>query len=745
MTEVTDAKLTLLLIKKEIAKRNVRASLATLFLLLLSVYFAFAIPAYKVIILVCSVITVLSLGVRVYYSNKFLEDSENENYWFITKLTHWLNAILLAVILTITVFNIEPTSPHYFVLFAFLGGFIANSIFTLALDATLFFPTLAMVFASLIGVSIHSLNRDIAHSNYIFVTYAVFIIYTLLQYVFLKRQLLDNIAFQLQLKRTNKALQKKDSQQEHFVNLILTLLSNKEPLDKIYKTLIGFFEDLNPDTTCSILFLDKDKKRFEKVYAPKLPSFYNEAIPHLDIGANAGSCGTAAYLGKRIIVEDIQNDPLWANYRDLAKAANLASCWSQPIKSLTGEVLGTFAIYHAVQHSPSARDIQTIEHAANLVSIILRHFETARMVKLAQERIAVNEADLVYAQHVAQMGSWKWDAKTDTVHWSREIYDILGLDPTTAPLPFVEQSKLYTEESWKRLSIAVAEALATGGSYEVDLQGLANGNDPRWFVARGAVIEQDSEGRPIRLAGTLQNITERKLLENNLKSALNARDEFIAVATHELKTPLTTLQLSLYVIAKSLDGVIDKEKLLAQIEKTKLQGDRLESLIKNLLDVTSIGAGHMRLELKPNVNISNLVENVSKKFEDEITKLGCVLIKKIEPDITGLWDEFRLEQIITNLISNAIKYGDKKPIEIHLRRNNQNVLLEVHDQGIGIAEDKQKKIFERFERAVSETSYKGLGLGLWIVKEIVTALKGKVWVTSTLNKGSVFSVELPIQ
>ena len=234
-------------------------------------------------------------------------------------------------------------------------------------------------------------------------------------------------------------------------------------------------------------------------------------------------------------------------------------------------------------------------------------------------------------------------------------------------------------------------------------------------------------------------------MENNLKSALSSRDEFIAVATHELKTPLTTLQLLLHGIGKALEGEIDKEKIVSKLDRVKLQSDRLEALIKNLLDVTSIGAGKMRMELKPNVNFSALIESITKKYDEEIAKAGSKLIKKIEPDVTGMWDDLRLEQIVTNLLSNAVKYGNGKPVEIALRRCGKNAVLEVRDQGIGISENMQKKIFERFERAVSETSYKGLGLGLWIVREIVNALKGKVSVTSTLHQGSCFTVELPIK
>ncbi len=859
VSPLTDSKLTLLLIKKEIAKRNIRSSAATLFLIALTSYFAFAIAAFKVAILACTLVLLVSLAVRVYFSKKFLETPEKENYWFISKLTHWLNAILVAMVLIITVSNIEPTSSHYLVLFTLLASFVSSLLFTTALDTSLFLPSLAIVFISLVSVTLNLTTILIADG--------VLIIYAFLQYLFLKKQLLDTIGSQLQLIKSNQELRKKDSQQEYFVKLIFKLLSNDEPLDTIFKTLIEFFEELNPQTICSILFLDKNKKRFEKVYAPHLPEFYNQALPQLDIGVSAGSCGTAAYLGKRVIVDDIQTDPLWAPYRELAQAANVAACWSQPIIAQNGEVLGTFAIYHAVKHTPSDRDIQTIEQAANLVAIILNHFETKKIAQKAQERISLiyessidsmwliavedngqtyrfksindafiaitgltraavlektieevlpatsiplirskygeavstghvvdyleisplpsgvkvgqirvkpikdengvvtkilgiaedvtekkriddrlkeSEADLLYAQHVARLGSWKWEAKTDTVHWSQEIYNILNLDPNTAPLPFIEQSKLYTEESWDKLKAAVQQAMASGGSYEVDLEGRST-KKPRWFVARGEVTEKDEQGNPTRLAGTLQDNTERKLLENNLKAALNARDEFIAVATHELKTPLTTLQLALYSILKGVDGAIDKDKIASRVEKAKIQGDRLEALIKNLLDVTSIGAGKMRLELKPDVNFSALIQNITKKYEDDVAKSGSSLIKNIEPNIIGLWDDFRLEQIITNLLSNAIKYGNGKPIEIHLRRVGDKALLEVRDQGIGISEDKQKKVFERFERAVSETSYSGLGLGLWIVKEIVTAFNGKVWVTSTLHKGSCFSVELPIK
>lgn len=660
-----------------------------------------------------------------------------------------------------------------------------------------------------------------------------------------------------------------DPQHDHFVNLILKLLSNEAPLDTIFNDLIEYFEDLNPKSICSILFLDSDKKRFYKTYAPHLPDFYNQAILKETIGPKNGSCGTAAFLGERVIVKDIAHDPLWEAYRTLAKEAGLASCWSQPIKNKSGEVLGTFAIYHRELNAPTDKHIRSIEQAANLVSIVLQHFETKAIAKVAQESMAIiyessidamwlvdiedngktyrfksvnkafkdisglhaenmigrniedvlpqpsldrvrekyeqavktgqivdylaevdlpvgiksvhirikpikdekgtvtkilgiaediteqkkitdrlkeSEADLIHAQHVARLGSWKWDGITKNIYWSKEIYNILNLDPSTEPVPIEEQIKLYTDESWNKLRLSVSEAIANDTSYEIDLEGrTSEGQKPRWFIARGMKLKKDSEGNALFLTGTLQDNTERKILENHLKDALVARDQFIAVATHELKTPLSTLQLTLHSVLRLLDSVIDTEKVKSKIEKAKSQTTRLESLIKNLLDVTSIGAGKMLLDLKPQVDLSQLVDNIIKRYDETIVKSGSILHKNIDSNIIGYWDEFRLEQVIINLLTNAVKYGDGKPIEIHLYRKNNCAVLEVRDQGIGIPEDKQNKVFERFERAVSETNYSGLGLGLWIVREIVTALDGKVWVRSTLHKGSCFTVELPIK
>ncbi len=175
---------------------------------------------------------------------------------------------------------------------------------------------------------------------------------------------------------------KQAAQDEHLRNHILELLASDQPLATILDELILGVEQLQTSTYCSILLLSSDGLRFEQSIGPSLPAAYNAALEGVEIGVGVGSCGTAAFTGERVVVEDIATHPYWSPYQELARNAGVGSCWSQPIFAANGQVFGTFAIYHPTPHAPSVADITRIEQAARLASIAI---EKSRWVQLLRD------------------------------------------------------------------------------------------------------------------------------------------------------------------------------------------------------------------------------------------------------------------------------------------------------------------------------------------------------------------------
>jgi signal transduction histidine kinase len=226
------------------------------------------------------------------------------------------------------------------------------------------------------------------------------------------------------------------------------------------------------------------------------------------------------------------------------------------------------------------------------------------------------------------------------------------------------------------------------------------------------------------------------------QEALQERDDFLSIASHELKTPLTSLLLQSEALRNSARRT-DADAVVHKAEVIRRNVDRLSRLVSSLLDLSRIAAGRLEIELE-DVELGALVREVATRFEEQAERAGCALVVDTPSEpVVGRWDGLRLDEVLTNLLSNAIKYGTGRPVELRVRRDGDLARVAVRDHGIGISEADQRRIFERFERAVSKRHYGGFGLGLWISRQIVQSLGGDVHVESALGKGSTFTVELP--
>ncbi len=244
----------------------------------------------------------------------------------------------------------------------------------------------------------------------------------------------------------------------------------------------------------------------------------------------------------------------------------------------------------------------------------------------------------------------------------------------------------------------------------------------------------------------LEEALEKSKENEMLKETLKARDEFLSMVSHELKTPITplTLQMQTFIRLFETDAYkeADKERLMRMLYTSDSQINRLSRLIHDLVDVSKLRASKLDLNVEP-TSLNGIVNKVLTDFESEIKKAGSQVTFEQTTEVTGVWDAFRIEQVFINLLTNALKYGMGKPIRIRVFMENA-AILEVTDGGIGIKTEDQVRIFDKFERAVSPSHYGGLGLGLFIAREIIGLHHGKIFVKNTPESGSTLRIELPL-
>ena len=228
------------------------------------------------------------------------------------------------------------------------------------------------------------------------------------------------------------------------------------------------------------------------------------------------------------------------------------------------------------------------------------------------------------------------------------------------------------------------------------------------------------------------------------RQAVHIRDEFLSVASHELKTPITTLLLAVQAVQRiTRQGHLPPpEYLTRRLTTVEDQSKRLAHLVNDLLDISRIVEGQLQLEPQA-MDLRTLTQQVLEQFQEELAQAGCPVTLAAPAPVPGTWDPARIEQVLTNLLTNAMKYGRGQPITITVTREGTQARLAVRDEGIGIPREHLERIFGRFERAVAPGKYGGMGLGLYIARQIVEAHGGEIGVVSAPGQGATFTVTLP--
>lgn len=293
------------------------------------------------------------------------------------------------------------------------------------------------------------------------------------------------------------------------------------------------------------------------------------------------------------------------------------------------------------------------------------------------------------------------------------------------------------EQAWEH-------SIKTGEPFNMEFPLRATDGSFRWFLTR-IVPVLDNQGTVLRWFGTNTDIDDERRQRQSLAEALSLRDEFITIASHELKTPLTSLKLQLQMADRATDIQSNRTPTSTELKETFAlalrQVNLLSNFVDDLFDTSKIQTG--KFALSPEIfDLSDLVRDIAKGFSQQLKNAGISLKLNLEP-VTGNWDKSRLTQVLVNLFTNAIKYAPKAPLQVSVHEQHRFASLIIQDHGPGIPKDRHEKIFERFERANANRNVAGLGLGLFIVRSIVEAHKGSVRVEGDEGEGTRFVIELP--
>jgi two-component system cell cycle sensor histidine kinase/response regulator CckA len=526
---------------------------------------------------------------------------------------------------------------------------------------------------------------------------------------------------------------------------VLAMIMARAPLRRILDALCSEIENQHSGLLCSVLLLDADGVTLRSAAAPSLPQGYCQAIDGTRTGPGFGSCGTAAYRKQPVVVSDIASDPLWAEYRHLALPYGLRACWSTPIATQDGTILGTFAVYYREPRSPDTQHLQVITHATHLAGVAIEHDRAKLELRAAEDRYRTLVERLPAITYIAELGAaGPWH------YVSPQIESILGFSPAEwLADPASWMNRVHKDD--RHLALAAEKRFEeTRELFQAEYRMFARDGRVLWFRDEAVMLHQ-MDGRPLLMQGVLYDITGHKRLEDQLRHSqkMEAVGQLAGGVAHDFNNLLMLIQAH----NERLRGRFAPGEPGHQ-DSLEIDGAvaRAGSLIQQLL-----AFGRKQVLQTIVLDLNSVVTEVAKM-------LGRVIANHIElkvllaPELGRVKaDPGQIEQIILNLAVNArdaMPQGgqlilETRNVEVNeaRARNRDNVpagkyvMLSVTDTGIGMDGETQAHMFEPF--FTTKEPGKGTGLGLATVYGVVQQMDGAIWVHSEPGHGTRFEIYLP--
>ncbi|WP_438029926.1 PAS domain-containing protein [Sorangium sp. So ce233] len=525
---------------------------------------------------------------------------------------------------------------------------------------------------------------------------------------------------------------------------VLEKIALHQSLEETLDALCRDAEEHSAGRRFSVLLASDDGRLLLHGAAPSLPETYNKAVHGLLIGPCAGSCGTAAHRGAPVVVEDIATDPLWADFRHLALPIGLRACWSTPIVSSRGEVLGTWAVYRSTPGAPTAADEEVVRVATRLAAIAIERARAERALQEKEERLRA-------ALDASATGTFRWDPATSALDWDENLDRLFGLPAGKTARHIDQFTSLVHPEDRERVLSALERCVLEGADFDLEFRVVWPDGSVHWLLDRGRMV-RDAEGRLLYMTGACTDVTVRMNAEVALRQRADelARltealqrtnrelDQFAYITSHDLKAPLRGIaNLSQWIEDDVGEHLTDESRRNLELLRNRVQ--RMDALIDAILAYSRIGRVRVPTEV---VAVGPLVEEVV----DLLSPPEGFRVEVDGPLPSIVAERALLQQVFMNLVGNAIHHHHDKPsgrVVVSSADAGPHWRFTVADNGPGIAPRYHEKVFVIFQTLEARGRSGGTGIGLALVKKIVESSGGAVALDSDVGRGVAFTFTWP--